>query len=55
VLVDLEPLRDESCDLLGIDAVVEEEQVVPGLREEPRLVRKRPRPVLGFAFDGCLP
>jgi hypothetical protein len=55
VLVDLEPLWDEPRDLLGVDAVVEEEQVVPGLRQEPRLVGQRPGPMVGFALDGRLP
>jgi hypothetical protein len=55
VLVDLEPLRNEPRDLLGVDAVVEEEQIVPGLREEPRLRWKRPGPVLFVALDGRLP
>jgi hypothetical protein len=55
VLVDLEPLWDEPGNFLGVDAVVEEEQIVPGLREQPRLLRKRPGAMLGFALDGRLP
>jgi hypothetical protein len=55
VLIDLEPLRNEPRDLLGVGPVVEEEQVVPGLGKQPRLVRKRPGPMLGFALDGRLP
>jgi hypothetical protein len=55
VLVDLEPLWDEPRDLLGVDAVVDEEQIVPRLRKQPRLLRERPRPMLGFPLDGRLP
>jgi hypothetical protein len=54
VVVDLEPLRHEPRDRLRIDAVVDEEQIVPGLREQPRLLRERPRPMLGFELDGRL-